>query len=157
MAAISGLITATLIVTIVLSLFMQYVPKSTMVYAAGTPDSYGNQIDYVRIFQGGQQVYTITYSNYTSGMTIDIDANVITYLTIEVSLNETLVVGNPQDFSRVYLNVSTIYTNLLVPSTGYSGPVAGFYSVTFGSSTTTEWTTGTDITYECSVRYEAYY
>lgn len=155
-----------LMVSLAVGLFMQssvLTPISKLlVYAQSNPDSYGNQISWVKIYQihgaSHDVVRYITDSNYTSGMTLEVDANYETYLKIRVLLSDTLAsdIMDAEAKTRVYLTVSGIFTNELLDAKGSGSGPAGFYWIEFGDQTY-NWATAADTVYECTVKYEAYY
>lgn len=158
-ATIVGLVTATLLLTIGLSQFMQYVPKSFIVYAAGTPDAYGNHIYLVSVREGTTTLINIYATNYTLDATYEVDANIELHFFIRVYINKTLCNNDESladDYTRVYVNVTGHYVNELIPSyiidpTGTDGDYF------WASYSGIYWTTTADTTYQIGVRYEAYY
>ena len=103
-----------------------------------------------------QPVACITSSNYTSGMTVEIDANYNTRLYIIVLINQSLCnndIDLADDYTRVYVTISTVCTNELATflNVGYSGD---FFEVRYLSVT---WSPASDMTYSVTVDYDAYY
>lgn len=166
-ASLISAVALALMVSMAAGLFMQHsglAPKSYLVFAGDSnPDEYGNQIEYVRVWQnktGSWETAVIIYDfNYTQDMTVEIDANYPTYLSISVYINRTLCENNinlADDYTRVYVNVSTVFTNQLATWQESNGDLPPFtiYRVLY---TTTTWTPATDTTYDVTVKYEAYY
>ena len=154
--------------------FMAFVPFKynptwhAFVWATGSaPDQYGQQIYEVIIYQNISgsyiQAQTIMASNqgggnYSSGMTLSITSNVQTYFYVAVLMNSTLITGSPSADTRVYLNVTGIYTNALMIYNSYSGnyPSAPFDDVVY-EYPSTYWTPAASTTYSISLLYQAYY
>lgn len=119
------------------------------------PDSYGNKIVQLTVFQTGGWYSTTSYEDYTSGMTIEITANIVTWMQIHVHINKTLCVEpEADDYTRVYMNISGgVKTDELLTwfSTASDGD---FYRVIYNC---TDWTPAIDTSYDVTVEYEAYY
>ena len=159
-----SVIAIALMVSMAAGLFMQrsgLAPKSYIVFATGsTPDEYGNKIHQLDVLQKEgiywYVVVHITEVNYTSGMTAEIDSNMLTKLRIQVYINKTLVTDCTDAVAktRVYLNISTVFTNQLMSYTGGCEGAGDYWAVTYES---TSWTPVTDTAYDVAVKYEAYY
>jgi len=149
-----------LIVSIGVGLFMQRsgLTPSYLVFAGdSTPDSYGNMVRQVWMIQAAQgKSWDIDYGEYTEGMTVEIDANYQTQIIVAVNINKTLAndPGEAAAYTRVYLNVSTVFTDQLLTYWQVQDLDAGFYTVTYNS---TLWTPSADTVYACTVEFEAYY
>jgi len=157
-AVLTSMVLAGLIAMVGFGYMIQQNPKSFLAFAVGSqPDSYGNKINFVAIYQnrgGGQWSTSIQYSAYQSGMTVEIVANYPTWIMVSVFINQTLVTGAPADIVRVYLSVAGVKTNELMTVYGTYGPAFGFYQVLHNS---TQWTPESGVTYGVTVNYQAYY
>ena len=153
-----GAIALAIMISVAIGVFMQRsgLTPSYLAFAVGsTPDAYGNKIAQFTVFQVGGWFDATSYLDYTSGMTIEISANTVTWLQIHVHINKTLTSqGDADDYTRVYMNISHgKKTNELLTwfSTASDGD---FYRVIYNC---TNWTPATDTAYQVDVRYEAYY
>ena len=141
---------------------VQQNPKAFLAFAVGSqPDSYGNKVRQVTIFQdrGGSPWYMyITSDEYESGMTVDIIANYATTLQVAVYINKTLVpggAGQAKNLTRVYLSISNgVKNNELMTWLQTADTVPNFYTVVF---TSTSWTPATSVLYTITLNYQAYY
>ena len=135
------------------------------------PDQYGQQIYAVVIEQnvsGGDYLSPIVMvmasnepeGNYSSGMALSITSNLATQIVVNVLMNNTLITGSPSDNTRVYLNVTGVYSNQAMAYAIYSpnSPLTGFDDVTFEyPSSSPYWTPAPSTTYNISILYQAYY
>lgn len=155
-----GAVALALMVSMAVGLFMQRsgLTPAYLVFATGsTPDSYGNMVRQVWMIQEAQgKTWDIDYGEYTEGMTQEIDANYQTKIIVAVNINKTLA-GDPGEaaaYTRVYLNISTVFTDQLLAYWEVDDIDVGFYTVKYNS---TLWTPATDTSYDVTVEYEAYY
>jgi len=81
------------------------------VFASGTPDAYGDRIYEVSIWQNSIMKGNITYNNYTLGVQVKVDAQILTRFNCTVKLNSTFASSTNEAITntRVYLNIT--YTN----------------------------------------------
>jgi len=81
------------------------------VFAAGAADAYGDEISECSVWQGATMKGNITYSNYTSGVQVKVDALTATQFNCSVLLNNTFAssAGEAIDNTRVYINIT--YSN----------------------------------------------
>jgi len=152
-------------ILLVANMANQYGFSIAKVYGQSNPDAYGNRIAKIRIRQykdtGWIDVVVIDTSNYTEGMTVTVPANKETIIAVHVWINKTLT-NNDQalcdDYTRVYLNVSGVYTNLELEfyySETASDP--NFWEVWYRIPYAQNFTTATDTTYQISALYQVYY
>jgi len=155
----------------VLAFALSFSSYPLLVYAAGTPDAYGNQIYYLRVYQWSgaawiQQGETVGFNNYTAGFQIRVNANQDVLFNCTVKLNYTMAanIAEAVTNTRVYMNVSGgVWVNELLDDWNDGGiDQATWWSVTYSN----EWDAGSSggdanpqagTTYDISVRYEAYY
>jgi len=164
-ASLISAVALALVISVAFGLFMQHsgLTPAYLVFALDSnPDSYGNKIVWVCVLQNQTGLFeivtTITTSNYTSSMTVEIDANYPTYLRTFVQINKTLCddyIDYADDRTRVYFNISTVCTDELGVKTGSIQAEGDFYQVYYDCQV--EWTPATDTAYDCTVEYEAYY
>lgn len=165
-ASLISAVALALMVSMAAGLFMQRsgLTPAYLVFALDSnPDSYGNMINLVKIntYEGAgpwDEVWHITPSNYTSGMTLEVDANLLCFIRAEVKLNDTLASTweEARDYTRVYLNISGVFTNKLLGFVGFAAPSGGLWTISYGL-TSGNWTLQTDTSYAISLKYEAYY
>ena len=129
--------------------------QSLIVFAAGNPDGYGNAINTMSIYQNEIQVAYATTSNYSSGMTLEIDSSILTRIVATVRLNLTLASSqsDAKDKTRVFLNISDVVSNQNM-TFWQSGQDANYYYVSYNSSL---WTPDVDTTYNVTLDFDAYY
>ncbi len=143
-------------------------PKVNMtVYATGTPDSYGSRIYALAFYQNGTGTWTVTgqttYSLYTSGQVLTINANQHTVITVGVQLNITLApdVATASTYARIYITISGVVTSALC--TYYSGGFGGGYYTLYywwpstPASYSSTWIPSAGINYTVTLAYQAYY
>lgn len=125
---------------LILALYLQVQePTNLVIYAAGTPDAYGNRIIALTVFQWngtsdilvenkaivcngsnifdgepivGRGVTPVEYS-YPSGFSYRIKHNASTLFTVCVALNKTLASdeASAKNYTRVYISIAGIVTN----------------------------------------------
>lgn len=78
---------------------------------SGTPDAYGDRISECSIWQSATMKGNITYSNYTSGVQVSVDALTVTRFNVTIWLNDTFATSTAEAITntRVYLNIT--YSN----------------------------------------------
>lgn len=148
-----------LLILSVASLFLERANIAQFrVYGAGTPDSYGNRIEYVKVQQNSSGSWTtevyITNVNYTADATHQIQ-NAFTRLLVGVLLNVTLAdnATHAESNTRVYANVTGVYTDEeLTVNTSSSN--ATYYKVEYLLN---PWQAQADTTYNITLLYQAYY
>jgi hypothetical protein len=105
------------------------------VYAAGTADAYGDRIKEVSVWQGGVMKGNITYSNYTLGVQVKVDALTATRFNCSVLLNSTFAssAAEAKANTRVYINITYSNGTTVVSTTemtDYAASLSGsFYTV----------------------------
>lgn len=162
-ASVIGIVALALMISVTLGLFMQRsgLTPAYLVFAVDSnPDSHGNRIESLKVYQNKtgsfDWVATIDTGNYTSDMTVEIDANYPTFFAVAVRINNTLAssTDDAKSKTRVYLNISEgVYTNEDLTAVS-SDPGGDWYYVVYQCD---PWTPTTDTLYNCAVRYEAYY
>jgi len=140
-------------------------PKSMfIVYAAGTPDSYGNQILSLNIQQNQTgswaTVAIVTNDQYTPSMNVEVDAGYPTRFAVSVKLNYTMAssTAEAETNTRVYITVATKYTSQMSDSRAGSD-YSTYWYVLHECYTSGDWdfTTASDTTYAVTIDYDAYY
>lgn len=145
----------------------QIEPFSTLVFAAGTPDAYGNRIASLAFFQNYTgswiEVNSLDYADYTSGYTMNIPSGKHTIIFMLVWLNDTLADNATQaeEYSRVFLTIEEEPTILMVQS-GPTSDLAGFYWVQLWypndyTTPTETWVPAADTTYNMVFEYQAFF
>jgi len=110
------------------------------VYAAGTPDSYGDIISGVHLRQWNssetpgfewQEVFWVNSYDYTEGLYYQVQPNAKIYFLILVLLNETLASTPAEALARtaVYLTLTSVWENQLANDYTYcmNEAVGGFW------------------------------
>lgn len=157
-----------LIAVLISALFFGVFPNTKfLVYAAGTPDSYGNQIANCTVLQldGSWDVKgVVTSANYTSGVQIKVDADKNTRFNVTLKLNDTMAVdaAEAQTNTRCYINITYTNGTVVISNTEMTDWTSedggdGYYYV----QTTYTWTDAgypeAGVTYYIYFKYEAYY
>jgi len=85
----------------------------------GTPDAYGDCIYEVSVWQSSVMKGNVTYSNYTSGVQVKVDALTATQFNCTVKLNNTFAssTSEAQSNTRVYVNITYTNGTVVVSST----------------------------------------
>ena len=131
------LVFATIIATCLIFalVFSPFNMANLKVFASGTSDLYGDRIYEVSIWQNSIMKGNITYNNYTLGVQVKVDAQILTRFNCTVKLNSTFASSTSEAITntRVYINIT--YTNGTViisttEMTDYTAEVNGdFYLV----------------------------
>jgi hypothetical protein len=164
-----SVITAVLVVSLIV-VFMQnsgLVPMSKIAFAAGTPDAQGNQIFQIMFYQNATGVFSnvayLTFASYTPGYTLTIPSNQHTIIYCQTYLNVSLASSSAiaQTRARVYLTITGVVTGATMTVFGAIN-IGSYWVVAFAypSATTppaSTWIPATDVTYNMTFQYQAYY
>jgi len=135
-----------------------------LVFAAGSPDAYGDRIKEVSVWQSSVMKGNVTYSNYTSGVQINVDALTATQFNVSVLLNNTFASSTAEAITntRVYLNITYSNSTVVISTT----EITDYYAVDNGDATYTVysyylWDDATHhpiagVTYYVWLNYEVY-
>jgi hypothetical protein len=161
------LATVSVAVLICLVLLSSYSQKNTLiVFAAGTPDAYGNRIAVLNIEQyiSGSWVSKgyVTYENYTSGMQFKIVDNVQTRFTVTVWLNKTMASSESEAIAntRNYIKITFANGTVVIPDTEMTNSGSGSSTQYWLVADTYTWSTNlpkAGETYYVYIKYQAYY
>ena len=130
------------------------------VYGIGTPDAYGNVICWLCVYQYNGTAWNLllnhtTDSNWTQRVVHSQPINI----TVQWRLNNTLAddAAEARSFTRVYMNLTGVWTNEELNATGsVTSDASYYYGVELAYwNQTGKPTTG--VTYDVATRYEAYY
>jgi len=106
------------------------------VFAVGTADAYGDQINECSVWQGAVMKGNITHSNYTLGVQVKVDALTATQFNCSVLLNDTFAssTAEAQTNTRVYINITYTNGTAIISTTEITDYYAvdngdGFYTV----------------------------
>jgi len=164
-----SVITAVLVVSLIV-VFMQNSglgPHANVALAAGTPDAQGNQIYLIDFTQNSTGTFSVVallgYSSYVAGYTLTIPSNQHTLVYCQVYLNVSLASSSAiaQTRTRVYLTITGVVTGASM--TVYSATnIGSFWLVYFvypsaASPPVSTWIPATDVTYNVTFQYQAYY
>jgi hypothetical protein len=164
--------------TILLSYQNNY--ATLIVYAGGTPDSYGDRIVIVHVRMWNGTDYEVQPDQYTydgstsfdgAGIMYGLNANPIAYsdgnmywrvkdnnplqIWVDVAINKTLTT-TPSSATRVYLNITGVVTNQLMTYNGYSS-TTNYYLCTHIYTWNVTGQPNAGNSYDIVIRYEAYY
>lgn len=99
------------IIPIMLLVGLMITNNTMFVFASGTADEFGNQINECSVWQSATMKGNITHTNYTESVQISVDALTITQFNVTVWLNDTYAESTveAQTNTRVYINIT--YSN----------------------------------------------
>ena len=129
-----------------------------LVYAS---DSYGNDINWVAVYQWNGSDYELRHNITSSGGTYRIYDNQTTKFVVNIKFNSTLASSSAEaiSFTRIYMNITnegTIWNDAELNNTDCN-LVGDFYILNEnGVWNSTGKPTG-GVTYACSVLYQGYY
>jgi len=162
---IKTVLSLTLIIILVLigAFSFPFTPYSIMVaYGIGNPDSYGNVIVYLCIYQWNGSAWILKLNHTTdASFSTRLVANYPVKFTVKWRLNNTLASSEAEavSYTRVYMNITnggTIWNNEELNNTSTSSDADYYYGVEEGIwNQTGKPVAGT--TYSCSALYQAYY
>jgi len=129
-----------LIVPILLIGLLGLNSNTFLVFAAGTADAYGDQINTVDVFQYVDSAWVwkgqVTKTNYTSGIQVKVDALTETRFNCSVLLNSTFASSTSEAITntRVYLNITyangtTVIATTEITDYAATGPTGNQYTV----------------------------
>lgn len=125
----------------------------------GSPDAYGNVIEWLCVYQWNGTVYNLLL-NVTSNATWSqrVQDSLAINLTMKLRLNITFASDNSEaiSYTKILCNISTIWTNEEFNNTAISSDASYYYLTEEGHWNQTGYPqSGTD--YDVETRYEAYY
>lgn len=125
---------------------------------ASPGDSYGNDIVWVAVYQGG-----VLKANFTaSGGSARIDAGIQVDFVVYIKFNASLATSQSEavSYTKVVMNITYnsnfVWQNKELNNTSVSGPSGGFYWL----KEVGNWTSNlpqAGATYTCTVKYQGYY
>jgi hypothetical protein len=149
--------TLSLCLTLLVTLAPSF-PFVTLVFAA---DSYGNNINYVEVWQYNGTGWALLANFTATGGSVRVHDGWPTNFTVGIQLNSTLATSTAEaiSYTRVYMNITdggTIWNNVELNNTACS--LSGsYYLLTEQGYWNTTGQPVTGVTYACSILYQAYY
>lgn len=124
-----------------------------LVYATG--DSYGNDINYIEIWQYNGTDYILKANFTSSGGSTRINDNQTTKFVVGIRFNDTLASTNEEamEYTKVMMNITGVWTSMELNNTSCQ-LIDGFYYLR-EEGIWSHLIAGE--TYECSVLYQGYY
>jgi len=121
-------------------------------YTVLAVDSYGDDINYIEVWEGDT-----LKANFTSGGTVKVNASKLIRFVVGIQFNDTLASSTAEaiDYTRVYMNITGIWTNMELNNTACQHSGSWYYLKEEGNLTANTLNEGE--TYECSVLYQGYY
>jgi len=140
------LTTAFLLICLILTQFPQR-------YTVLAVDSYGDDINYIEVWEGD----TLKANFTSSGGTVKVNASKQIRFIVGIQFNDTLASSTAEaiDYTRVYMNITGIWTNVELNNTACQHSGSWYYLKEEGNLTANTLSEGE--TYECSVLYQGYY
>jgi hypothetical protein len=151
------------ICTILVSLL--FLPESSFVKIAfASPDSYGNQINYIEIWQWNVSSYELLINFTSSGGSVRVKGNTVTKFIVGIQFNSTLASSTSQaiQYTKVLMNITDDTTPLAewnsreLNNTSCS-LVSNFYHLTEQGIWNVTGYPISGVTYTCTTRYKGYY
>jgi len=134
-------------------------PNGTFIRLAWAADAYGNDIQFVEIYQYNGTDWNLVENFTSSGGTCRVHDGWPTNFTVSTKFNNTLASSTSEaiDYTRVYMNISeSVWTNAELNNTACS-LVGSFYIVTEQGHWNQTGKPESGVTYECAVLYQGYY
>ena len=133
------------------------------VFASGTSDLYGDRIYEVSIWQNSIMKGNITYDNYTLGIQVNVDAQVLTRFNCTVKLNSSFASSTNDALTntRVYLNITYTNGTVVIDTVEMTDYSANFLDNFYYVKSYYDWNDPTvhpiaGTTYYSNFRYEVY-
>ncbi len=126
---------------------------ATLIVYANPSDIYGNDINYIEVWEGN-----VLRANFTaSGGTVRVNASAVLTFKVSIRLNSTLAVSTSEaiSYTAVYMNITGIWTNKEFNNTSVQLVGSFYYLIEQGVLNANSLNEGQ--TYVCSVLYKAYY
>lgn len=129
------------------------------VYGLGDPDSYGNVIVWHTVEQWNGSSWIILLNHTTSSnWTVRVAHETPTRFQVKWRLNNTLASSETEavDYTWIYMNISTIWTNQNLTNTSHSSDANYYYGVELATWNQSGYP-ASGVTYDVSTKYKAYY
>lgn len=125
---------------------------------ANPSDSYGNDINYIEIWQWNGTAYLLKGNLTESGGNVRVNDNQTLKFLVNIRFNDTLASDNDEaiSYTKVYMNITDIWANEELTNIACEGS-GGFYWLTEQAIWNQTDYPLAGVTYECAVSYQAYY
>lgn len=133
--------------------------NGTFIHLAWAADAYGNDVEFVEIYQYDGSAWNLVENFTSSGGSCRVHDGWPTNFTVSIKFNSTLASSTAEaiDYTRLYMNISeSIWTNEELNNTACS-LVGSFYILTEEGHWNQTGKPVAGTTYECSVSYQGYY
>jgi hypothetical protein len=157
----------TLVITMLAAAALFLPAQTQLVYAAGSPDSYGDCILLFQVWQNNTGTYlfkgAVSSSNYTGNFQFRVDAGPAIMFNVTVCLNYAFAtsISEAVENTRVYMNISgggaVGWTNHLLASNNGGTDCGTYWSVTWSDVWNEASHPAAETTYTVTVLYQAYY
>ena len=139
----------------VLALTLLVLPfnDNALLRLAFAADTYGNDINYVEIWEGN-----VLRANFTaSGGSVRVNASAVLTFNVSIRLNSTLAASTSEavSYTAVYMNITGVWSNVELNNTSVQLTGSYYYLVERGVLAANSLSEGQ--TYDCRVLYKAYY
>jgi len=137
-------------------MFQNDLPMFHLVYGS---DLYGNDIQFVEIWQYNGSYWNLIKNFTSSGGNCRVHDGWVTNFTVNIKFNNTFASSTSEaiDYTRVYMNISeSVWTNEELNNTSCS-LVGDFYILEEEGHWNQTGKPESGVTYECSVLYQGYY
>ena len=148
---------ASLMVVAAIALF----PNSQFTKLAFAADSYGNDINFIEVWQYNGTNWNLLANFTVTGGSVRVHDSWAINFTIGIQINNTLVssVSDAIAYTRVYMNITnggTVWNNAELNNTSCS-LVGSYYYLTEQGHWNQTAKPVAGVTYACSILYQAYY
>ena len=122
-------------------------------YTVLAVDSYGDDINYIEVWEGD----TLKANFTSSGGTVKVNASKLIRFVVGIQFNSSLAGSSQEaiDYTRVYMNITGVWTNVELNNTACQHSGSWYYLKEEGNLTANTLNEGE--TYECAVLYQGYY
>jgi hypothetical protein len=127
-------------------------------YTVFAVDSYGNDINFIEVWQYNGTGYVLLANFTSSGGSVRVHDSWVINFTIGIRFNSTLASSTSEaiSYTRVYMNITGIWTNVELNNTSCTLIGSYYYLTEQGHWNQTGYPQA-GVTYECSVLYQGYY
>jgi hypothetical protein len=133
--------------------------NSTFLKLVFASDSYGNNINFVAVYQWNGTVYILRHNITSTGGTYRIYNNQTTKFIVNIKFNSTLASSTAEaiSFTKIYMNITTgIWNNEELNNTDCT-LIGNYYILNENGVWNTAGYPIGGTTYACAVLYEGYY
>jgi len=152
---------ALLLIPMLIAVMFADFGKYSIIQIAFCADSYGNDINYVEVWQWNGSAYVLKHNFTSSGGSTRVNDGQVVKFVVSIKLNDTLASSNTEavDYTKVLMNITdggSIWTNEELNNTAVSSS-GGFYWLKEEGIWNQTGYPQAGVTYTCDILYQAYY